>query len=151
MKVSLSAGAELDLLTQDELSKVLRDWSEEVRRGVRFTRRTFAAPVVAGAVNIADNDAGPHAGMVWGVTFIAALGIGATEFLNVNINGSDASSFYGRVKGDTGYINLNPPGLALKPLDRLIFTASGLAGAGPVTVNVQVVELPIQLMWQLLS
>lgn len=150
MRVKLEAGAEFDFLTRDELREALQDWMVEIKRGVRFVRRTAAGTVDAGGlVTIQDDEMGPAGSITWAVTRLSVYGLAAAESLAVYVNEIAPSAFIGRVLGTTGVLVLDGPALPLVPLDRLIFSGSALTVAARIVVNVQAIELPVQLAWQL--
>lgn len=151
MKFKLQAGAELDLLTRDEMRAELQAWLDEIKRGVRFVQRTYKGTVNAGAVLIDDPDAGPAGSFCWAVTRVSVAGLTMAETVNVYLNDVAPSNFVCSIGATPGRELFGSTGLLLNPLNRVIFAqASGLAGT-EILVGVQSVELPVQLAWQLIG
>lgn len=152
MKVKIQAGAELDLLTDAELRTALRDFNEEIRRGVRFVRRSAVATPNAGNILLADDHMGPQGSMVWSVTRISLVGVNLTDSteLLLYINEISSTSFVAGITA-RNWAGFDLGQLVLQPLDRLIFSYPFGDAATPIGINVQAVEVPIQLQWQLLG
>ena len=162
MKVKLQAGAEMDLLTREEVRAELQAhgaWRGEIARGVKF--RDFSGQgTVTGAVwsiggDTPNNDKdplGPQAGFVWAVTRIAVSGNGfvpGTDLFSVYKDSISATKLI--VSGLTRGTTWDVPTLVLNSNQVLALTGAGTGLTGTdVFVSGQAVELPVQLAWQLL-
>lgn len=157
MKAKIEAGVELDFLSPGEARAIFADWIEEIRRGVRFVRRSMQGTVDGtGALGIGigftpDGDSmGPEGSLVWGLTRISVRGLTANQKIAVFVNDVQPSSFVGFIQEAKGHETFSPTALMLNPQDRLIVTGTGLTAAAVVAVTIQAVEVPVQLAWQLL-
>lgn len=95
MKQRLTAGAELELLTKDELQSVLRSWMAELTRGAKFLRRSIQGEVAAnGSLLIEGGDLGfkPNPGFTWAVTRLTIDGLSAGQKVAVYANDANPSS-----------------------------------------------------------
>jgi len=160
VKFKLQAGAELDLLTKDELHSTLKAWMVEVMRGAVPKRFGAQATIAANAVTVdgANNTGtlGPEAGMAWLVTRIAVSGLtAASDPTSLYVNGVApwnllVPSITG-VAGATGYHEFPASQVILTGNDKLILASTGaIAATGTVTLAGQAWELPIGLLWKLL-
>lgn len=148
MKVKIQAGAELDLLTEEELRRTLASWLTELHRGARFVRRVAQGVADAsGDIVIAPVDFGPEAGFVWDVRRVSCWADGNGLAIPMYANEITPTNFVG-LSGDQSE-TLTRGSLVLNPNERLV-----LGGAAPanqtVSVNLQAWEVPSQLAWQLL-
>lgn len=160
MKVKIAAGAELDLLSPKEfvdgLTAARAAWREELARGAKF-RAVGGTGNKSGATwSISDaghtHDAmGPRTGFVWSVTNIAVSGNGVVEGTDqwkVYVNSASPMTLI--ATGLTRYIQFNPGALVI-PSDSSIAMTGAATGAGTdVFVSMRVIELPVQLAWQLI-
>lgn len=154
MKIKLQAGAELDLLTKDELDTSLKsmgaNWWSEIGRGDRYRRILLTGLVTgAGAITIggpSTPEAGPPPGFVWSVRRLNQSAAGKTLalFLNDDAPGSAVGTF-----PTTQYWSFNPAELVLYPGDQLLATGTGHTAGATVTLTGQVRELPLPLAWRL--
>lgn len=159
MKFKINAGAEIDVLNKEELQETLGSWFTEISRGVRF-RQISAQGTVSGGVwtiggNAPDNHKdplGPSNGFLWAVTRLALAGGGVvlgTDLWNVYVNEIAPSKLV--QSGLTRFAMYDVPVLILQGGDRLAAAGAGTGVAGTdVTISGQVVEIPVQLAWQLL-
>lgn len=150
MKVKIQAGAEFDLLTEEELRRTLASWLTEIHRGARFVRRVAQGVANAsGDIVIAPVDFGPEAGFVWDIRRVSTWAAGAGVDIPMYANEITPTNFVG-FSGDQSE-TLTRGSLVLTPNERLVL---GGAGAAPVnetvSVNLQAWEVPSQLAWQLL-
>jgi hypothetical protein len=158
-KFKISAGAEIDVLTKDELASTLdmltRSWMAETTRGKRFRRFMGSAPVVAGAVSLVDNVdniTGPGAAMMWQVKSLAVVGLAASDAVDVYINGSDAVASLVRPAVGGGLITrvaFSDTELVLGPNDTLTLSGSALTSLGPITLFGRCAEIPRELAYKL--
>jgi len=142
MKVTLKAGAELDLLTATEVREVLAAWHTEIRRGVRW--RQFSAHTIdsgatfaLGGLSDARNDVlGPAEGMIWAVTRIAVSGAGfnpAADAVNVFVDEVSPTKFVATLPAgaaSTAAMTWTVPGLVLDGGSRLAVTGGSTGTAG---------------------
>lgn len=165
MKTKLQAGAELDLLTKDELHGVMktvtRDWFNQVARGDRFPRFSGSATITAGALRIDgsthDNQRlGPAEGFVWAVQRLALSGLttntgtpltSSTEPVQLFVNDDGPSSLVHPAL--QGYQDFGQHGLVLYPGDTLLVVGTGLTKSGVITLTGQAREVPMPLAWTL--
>lgn len=159
MKVKLTANAELDLLTQQELGQELeaaaKAWRKELSRGVRFVKFSAQTNVATGVWTIlpeaGDNRLGPAEGFVWSVTRLSVAGNGftiGTDAFHVYVSEVTPSKLAAR---GSNPIFFDPAVLVLMGGEDLAFSGAGTNVAGTdVHVSGQAIELPAQLAWQLL-
>lgn len=165
MKTKLQAGAELDLITKDEMKDVLRtvtqDWFNQVARGDRYRRFSATGTVAAGELTIGgaeqlDSVLGPAEGFVWAVKRIAVYGLTLfvpedsfvfTEPLALYLNDSGPSSLVDPAL--QGYRGFSTDELVLYPGDTLLATGTALTHTGTVTLTGQARELPMPLAWRI--
>lgn len=161
MKFKLAAGAELDLLTRDELREELSSagaWRKEIARAAKFP--TFSATTnVAGGVwsvgpGTADNQAqklGPEPGFVWSIMRVVVNGNGivyGTDLWNLFIGDPSPSKFVLRAND---FQQFNVGALIISGGDQLYASGVGTGVAGTdVALTGQAIELPVQLAWRLM-
>lgn len=160
MKVKLEANAVFDLLTKQELDESLRGWMAEIARGARFRSLSAQAPVNGGVFTLADINSpnvpgqtklAPEDGFVWSVTRLTVGDIGfkqGTDAYTVYRNQVSPSQQIGMARitdslWDVGQFILNPK-------EQVVVSGAATLGGAQVTVSIGVVELPVQLAWQLL-
>lgn len=151
MKVRLTAGAELDMLTRDELASVLQSWRTELTRGVRTRRVSIAGAVdAAGNLLMGDGGDGPNESLAWAVTRISVAPGPVLPLGGLQVFANDTSSAGGLlIAALTGDVFPGDRGLVLMPGDSLRITGSGLVAATQVMVTAQVKEVPVQQVWSL--
>jgi hypothetical protein len=158
-KFKIQAGAELDVLTHDELKTALSaftaTWHQEVARGDRFRDIRATGTIAATAVSIGGdkdtgNNLGPSAGFVWSVQRLAVVAgtvddvAKLTLFKNDNGPGSQVKPVLAT------YNSFGPRELVLYPGDVLLVeNFSALGGSGNITLTGSVREVPIALAWRL--
>lgn len=156
----LSAGAEIDLLTKDEVDSALRDAEERelvALAGIKPFRFQMFASVASSAVTIGDPSTGnvggvltaPEQGFVWVVKHLVVEGLtsGATpDVVNIyrsgriiwQLNGNQFAQTWG-----SGQIILNPG-------ESLYVKSTGtVAATGQITVHGTIWEVPAQLVGKL--
>ena len=165
MKVEIQAGAKLDILSPAELDDRMagfrQSWMTELARGVKFRNpsQQFIFPGAVGAWTIGlvgvpnDPPRGPRLGFIWSVTSLALSGAG------LNAAGTDLTSIY---RSEVSPSKLFQSGVTRGAVwDPGVFTLQEgetlvLAGTSTGTANSDinaawsVIELPVQLAWQLL-
>jgi hypothetical protein len=141
-KTNLRAGAELDVLTRDELAETIdkqtRDWFQEQARGVSIGRFKDAAAVAGSAVALPALGAlpyGPRLGYLWDVKRITVTGLTGTDTVSVFRSTTNAVDLL-----DTFTVTkptIYPKGIRLRGADaeKLLFSGSSLAATGFVSVN----------------
>lgn len=143
MKFKLHAGAELDLLTKDELKSALQDWAAELRRGVKFPRRVAQGTVTAaGTFSLAPKDFGPQGSFLWGLRRVSFRGLASTETVQIFINGA---AFVGTFTAPGPPMNFSTGAVVLNSQELLTFSGTGLTVAEQVTIDIQSIEVPIRL------
>jgi len=150
VKTKLEAGMWLDLLTRDEVAAVLKGWQAELVRGVTFRTLPLRTDQAGGFWTMPP--AAPAAGFVWSLTRIAVAGnaiVGANDAFSVYFDEIAPSQIIGsgfirQTTWDPGVLVVNGP-------RQIIVTgaATGVAGTD-VFAALSVVELPVQLAWQLI-
>jgi hypothetical protein len=149
MKFKLQAGMDLDLLTKDEVRAELKSWQAELVRGITF--RTLSQRVDAAAAWTMD-PIGPAAGFVWSLTRVAVAGNGlvlAADTFNLFFGGATNSP--GAIA--TGLLRQKEwdPGVLVVAGPRTVVITGAATGTGTdVFASLSVIELPVQLAWQLL-
>lgn len=154
MKVKFNAGAELDMLTQEELQSSLKtlsaNWWAEVGRGDRYQRLLLQATVKAdttvsfGGANVPE--AGPPPGFVWSVRRLCHSAVDKT--LDLFINDPAPGSLVGRFPV-LRYWGFNDAELVLYPGDTILATGTGWTATNIETLTGQVRALPLPLAWRL--
>lgn len=165
MKTKLQAGAELDLISKDEMKDVLKtvtqDWFSQVGRGDRYPRFSASGTIAGGALTIdgasqANQRIGPAEGFVWAVQRLAVSGLttntgtpltSSTEPLQLFVNDNGPSSLIHPAL--QGYQAFGEHELVLYPGDTLLVTGSGLTKTGIITLTGQAREVPMPLAWRL--
>lgn len=163
MKTKLQAGAELDLISKDEMKDVLqtvtKDWFNQVSRGDRYPRFSAAATIASNAFTIDGTERtyermGPAEGFVWAVQRIAVQGLTTytegtltTEPVVLYLNDTGASSLVHPAL--VGYKEFGAHELIMYPGDTLVVVGAGLTATGQITVTGQAREVPMPLAWRL--
>lgn len=165
MKTKLQAGAELDLISKDEMRDVLKsvtkDWFNQVARGDRFPRFSGSGTIVGGALRIdgASHDnqrLGPAEGFVWAVQRLGVYGLttatgtplaATTEPVRLYVNDDGPSSLV--TPQLEGYADFGQHALVLYPGDTLLVVGESLTSSGQVTLTGQAREVPMPLAWTL--
>lgn len=161
-QVEIKAGAKFDILTEPELrahtAGLVAGWMTEIARGIKFRRAAGQTNVAAGVWSIGDPEdkqdtLAPRPGFLWSVTNIAVAGNGyklGTDTFGVNLG--QVSSLTTVATGILRDRQWSPGALVVNPTDTISVSGVGTA-AGPgtdVAVTLLVIEVPIQLAWQLL-
>lgn len=160
-KIRLSAGAEFDVLNQDELertmTRVLRDWQLEAARGPKHVRFSAMATITSGGTvelggnttSLTSGKLGPDPSMVWSVKRWCVSGlVFEGDELSAYINNAAPNTL---VKQHvTGYDHFGSDSLVIMGGDALLFTGAGLISTGNVFVSGAAWELPASLAYQLL-
>jgi len=163
MKTRLQAGAELDLISKDEMREVLqtvqKDWFSQVARGDRYPRFSAAATIADSGFTIDGTQRtyermGPAEGFVWAVQRIAVDGLTtytedtlATEPVALYLNDTGPSSLVHPAL--VGYHDFSQTQLVMYPGDTLVVVGADLTATGQVTVTGQARELPMPLAWRI--
>lgn len=159
-KFRLSAGAELDMLTKDELDDSLqsqwdREWTAR-GRGIKYVRLPVLTGTLTGtyptSTTSLDNTCGPDQGYAWAIRRVAAAGLGTSDQLYIFRNSVRAATLLTVLvgTGTNADVELSGVQMVLMPGDKLIaapgatFTASGT-----ITVSGEAVEVPAELLWKL--
>ncbi|MFE3653349.1 hypothetical protein ACFXO2_37145 [Streptomyces sp. NPDC059152] len=141
MKWRIKAGAEIDVLTKDELNDVLSEQLDPWRGGVRYKRIPYSGtlPVTVDA---------PESGYVWSVRLLSAV-FDARSPLRVYTQTTDPSSLVGVERGDDvdHVMRWQYNQLVLFGTQPLIVAGSGVAEHA--TGLMYVAEVPVGQEWQL--
>jgi hypothetical protein len=159
-KVKLQAGAEIDFLNKkemhEELNAMMTSWVGEVSRGDRYPRFKMYGTIAGGQVSIGTEDAqlvGPDEGFCWSLRRLAIVGgsyAPATDSLGLYL-GTDLNPSSVIQPPSLAKYNAYEAGeMVLMPGDQIV-VAGGVAGAGKMWVTGQVRELPIPLLYRMLS
>lgn len=165
MKFKLQAGAELDLLTRDEIKDVMRsgmrDWVLEAMRGPMPKRFAAQGTITANAVTVDGSNGsgvlGPEAGFAWLITRVAVSGVTlATDATALYVNAVSPWNLVlpnvTGVTGSTGYHEFPSGQITLRGNDRLILASTGsIAATGQVTLTGSAWEVPETMLWKLLT
>lgn len=149
MKMKLHAGAELDMLTKDELADTLRafgkSWREEASRGVRYRRRAWDGIVAAdGSLTIRAD--GPAEGMMWSITRVTFAG-GTAGATGVNLYANEVAATQVLARGITTNLFPSETGIVLVSGDQLVIGGFGLTVAEQVIITASIKEVPTMLGW----
>lgn len=156
MKFKLTANADIDLLTDSEVRKALKDagveWRAELARGVKFVRRSASGTISeSGALSINDSDMGPADGFTWSVTLVSVTGLLAAEQLAIYQNEASDTRFIGYAgAGPDGMMPFDKGVLPFHGTEYLVAAGTGYATTGrTITVVMRAIEVPVQTEWQL--
>lgn len=155
-KFKISAGAEIDVVTKDEVREELAharaNWVGEVARGCRWKRGSmFGTTDGAGLVTIGENGEnalGPGEGFAWLLKRVAVTGYDpvapSTQSLALYQGAANPSAIIVPKLG-TYTAEMNE---LLMPKDTLVVSGTA-AISTKVWVTVQVKEVPVSLLWRL--
>lgn len=163
-KFKLQAGAEIDVLTKDELRPILDDYTKELGRGVRF--RTITMPYqlhgALGSQTITPaatqmNKIGPDSGLIWDVRFLIVT---CTQYFTGTVavlKNNDSGDFSHLITSNlswAGNIVFSSHSMILHSNEYLTLTTTNtlnLSGASnTITLTCNVVEVPSEREGQLL-
>lgn len=155
MKVKIQAGAEIDVLSRQELAAELAaagtSWRTEQAKGVTWRTASMWGTVTAGSTltlgETGDQVIGPEQGMLWGCQRIS-VGDGytpASQVLRLHRNNTDMSTLI--CPDLSGYDQLY--GEILRGGDRLVVTGASLTASAIVWVTVLAREVPEYLIGRL--
>lgn len=159
MKQKFNAGADLDMLTRDEVREVLessqKSWFNEVAKGDRYKRFSIQAPVLAaGTVVIGEDNltrVGPNDGFVWSLKRLNLVATTAFDFTSdftyLYINDAHPSSMVRQITA--AYTQFGNNEVVLYPGDSLVVTSVSLTAGEIVTMSGAMRELPISMAWRL--
>lgn len=164
MKMKLQAGMEIDMITPAEMSAALeadrKAWQGEIARGIDFKDIALTG-VKNGAVWSLDlsnvlqqqrRDMGPSAGFVWSITRLYVSGTGVvagTDLFSIYTDEVSATKLV--ASGLTRGKEWNLGGLVLAESRTLAFSGAATGAGSDIWVAGQAVQMPRQLMWQLLG
>lgn len=157
-KFKINAGAEIDVLTEKELSSALdkmsSSWMAEVTKGFKYRRFLGVATIAAASVSITegqDNILGPGAGLMWAVNSLVVGGLAVADSVDVLINDSDPVATFTRAAGTGNYVrqSFGQTDLVLNPNDYLSLVGSGLTAVGQVKLYGRCTELSRVLAYKL--
>lgn len=158
-KFKISAGAEVDVLTEKELSQALdrlsADWMAEVTRGFKYRRFLGMGTIAAGAVLVdessPDNILGPGPSLIWAVNSLVVSGLAVNDSVDVLINGGDPVASFTRAAGSGTYVRaaFGQTDLVLNSNDTLSLTGAALTAVGQIKLFGRCTELPRTLAYKL--
>lgn len=158
MKFKIQAGAELDLLTKDEvraeLERFATNWRTEVARGIRYRRFSLYGDSTSGGVlsigESGDQKAGPGTGFCWLLKRLSVSGA-------YDPAGGDELAFYhSSSENGSSLINAALPQVSdveefFGPGETLVFAGASLTASTRFWVTGQVLEAPEALAWKLIG
>lgn len=160
-KFTISAGATVDVLTQDELQDSLHDqWAmEQVERG-RGVKHLSRIPVISGTVaggNVAipanpPSGCGPNQGYKWGIRRLSIDGLTtAADVVAIYKNEVMPKSRVAQFTGAAPFVTFGKGQCVLQPGDTIVCANVGaLTSTGTLTVNGEATEVPAEMDWKLL-
>lgn len=155
-KFKIEAGAELDVLTKDEMGATLRGWLQESVRGVKFvsivaeTAKTGATFTIGGNVAEPQGTLGPTDGFLWSVMSVNVNGPGVAAADTFVIYDGDTSGTRVRVPTLTNAGRSFQKGEFVMLGPRKIRVTGASTGAGTeIFVAGMAIEVPLQLAWML--
>jgi len=155
-KVRLELGAELDMLSKDEMGGLLDrhgSWEREAAYGMRQTDLPMMQGAVSGAaISLGADQAGgtqcgPPAGWYWAVHRISVDGLGASDVVKV---WKDSRFICAILQSAGSFATFGKGGLTLKGGENLLVKGTGLAATGTITVYGEATSVPGPLMWKIL-
>lgn len=155
MKQRITAGAEVDLITPDDLRKisreVLQSWKTELARGAKLKRHVMVGDVNGGNVSFGDINDGPADGFTWAitrVTVVAGPTLGADGLqLYLNDTNSLANVLLSRIP--VGNTFPGDHAVNIKGGDSMRMTGTGISVASQVVVTFGIREVPTLEEWSL--
>ena len=160
MKAKLELGAELDMLTKNELDQSLSkisSWQRDAAQGLK----AFDVPRLFGAVSGAaislgadqpeGQYLGPKSGFYWKIGRISIDGLAAADEVKLYKGPSGGGGrFVTWIAGQPGVYHPGSCALILKPGDYLSIVGTGLTATGQIVVTGEGVSAPGEMMWKLL-
>lgn len=156
-KVKLALGAELDLLSQDELDKTLGKhggWEREAAFGLRHANLPRLAGAVSGSGVLALGGdqpdgvtVGPSSGFYWSVKRLSVDGLQTGESVKVY----KGPNFVCTISATPGFVTFGKGAFVLRAPDFLRLTGTGLTNNEQITMNGEYDSVPGPLMWKLLA
>lgn len=148
-KYRINANAEIDLLSQHELSQALdrqtRDWFQEEARGFSTARFASISTVSNSAVTFpptGGDTIGPDQGFAWAVQRLSVKGLKTNDELLVYRNAISDLNYIDTVTATTPRLSFGSKGLILRGEEKLILTGSSLAATGDIVINGESIEVP---------
>lgn len=159
MKFKIAAGAELDLLTKDEMSSTLTQtmvaWRRENAQGDRYVKFSAQGLIDTAAVEFGGPTEtytlGPGEGFVWDVRRVCVTGYDSAggDIIGIYVNAETPLSLVATTTQSATGLFLFDRQCVLYGGDRLLFAGSSLAATGYVKVTGTARELPISMAWRL--
>lgn len=158
-KCTLSAGKEIETLSQAELNQSLRDWMVEAVKGMRpvliaaqGAADTAGSITLGGATTLTGGTLGPGQGMVWAVTRLCVRVDSGPAAFSVYMNQAGSHRLVRDIDGSSnGYAPFGNNELILPSGDQLVIRASSLTPSSTVTVTGAAIEMPAGLLWKWLA
>lgn len=158
MKFTIKAGAEMDLISRqelrEELDRVMLAWQASAHLGGRYVPiRAKGTIDAAGGLTIGGSVGyerlGPADGYVWDVRRLSVVTtLNAADSIAVYVNEATPFSMLLRITQASGPILMDRQ-TVLYSGDNLLFVGAGMATTGDVIITGTVHELPVSLAWQL--
>jgi hypothetical protein len=156
-KVRLELGAELDLLSRNEMDGLLdkhSSWEREAAFGLRHQDlpRMMGSTDASGNLNLGGDQpeqpfCGPKEGWYWAVSRVSVDGLASSESVKLYKD----TRFVCSISQATGTATFGMRELVLKPGDFLRVIAAGLTASEQLTVTGECVSVPGPFMWKILS
>lgn len=162
MKVKLQAGADLELLTKDEVRSVmqdfLQDWVQQSMIGPKrieiYAQGTVASDgslTIGGeSADLTSGNLGPQNAMVWAIKWLNASGLQVPDQLSLYRGPAVASRL---VRADiSGYTRYGSDELVIRGGSDMQFTGTALATPANTVVVItgQAWEMPATMLYRLL-
>jgi hypothetical protein len=159
MRQKFQAGAELDILTPAEMSRLLREWMVDVARGARPVAISAAATAgadskitVGGSVTLTGGTMGPGAGFWWAVTRLAVRVDDVPAAYTIYTGEPHTSRLVRDVDASAGgYAAFGSHELLVGNSTPLAVRASGSSTSSRATVTGCAIEFPESLLWKWLA
>jgi hypothetical protein len=159
-KVRLELGAELDLLTKNELADALHH-AGEWQRQAAFGLRHMELPVMhgtpsGGTLTLLGGQGngpyvGPRQGYYWRIERVSIYGLATGDSMNLFKSDPSSGRFVTTITAAAPAYHPGGRALLLKPGDYLAATGTGLTATGDIRVVGELVSVPGPLMWKLLG
>lgn len=155
-KQKLQAGAELDILTKQEMASLLREWMVDVARGARPVQIGSQAQAdannvisVGGTITPTGGTLGPKPGFWWAVTRLSVRVDSVPAAFSLYINEAHSHSHVRDIDGSAnGYAAFGNNELLIGGSDQLLIRASGTSSTSIATVTGSAIEFPETLLWK---
>lgn len=155
MKQRITAGAEVDLITPDDLRKisreVLQSWKTELARGAKLKRHVMVGDVTGGNVSFGDINDGPADGFTWALTRITVVSGPTLGAAGLSLYVNDTNSAANVLLSNLPVGNTFPgdKGVFIQGSESMRIVGTGISVASQVVVTFGIREVPTLEQWSM--